>query len=75
MLRTLAKLLYLVVFGTFTTIAARITAFKTKRRMKRALGEKVADRHLTSIATRMKENEAEHQIKGIDNQQFTSSKK
>lgn len=70
MLRTLAKLLYLIVFGTFTTVAAKIEAFKTKRRMKRALGKKVSDTQLTSISTWMKVNEAESRIRGIDNQQL-----
>jgi hypothetical protein len=65
----------LIVFGTVTTIAAWITAFKMKRRMRRALGSEISDTQLTSIATWMKVDEAEHQLDGIDNQQLTQAKK
>ena len=63
-IKTFARLVYLIVFGTVTTISAWITAFRMRRRMKRALGREVSDQQLTSIATWMKVDEAEEQRRG-----------
>ena len=63
-LKTLFKFLYLIVFGTISTIGAWITAFKMRRRIKRSLGSNVSDAQLTSIRTWMKVDEAEERSRG-----------
>ena len=63
-IKTLMKLVYLIVFVTVSTIGARITAFKMRRRIRRALGNNVSDGQLTSISTWMKVNDAEKRNRG-----------
>ena len=63
-LGSVLRLVYLVVFGAASTISAWITAFRMKRRIKRALGENTSDSQLTSIATWMKVDESEERKRG-----------
>jgi hypothetical protein len=58
------KLLFLIVYGAVTAVAAWITAIKMRRRIKRALGSEASKGQLTSIATWMKVDEAEERKLG-----------
>jgi len=53
------KFLIQVVVMTAMTIGAWITAFRMRRRIKRALGRNATETDLTSIGTWMKVDEAE----------------
>jgi hypothetical protein len=55
--------LFYVGFVVVTTVAAWITAYRMRRRMKRALGKDVSDVELTSISTWMKVAESERNTK------------
>jgi hypothetical protein len=53
------RLLTLIVVLTVTTVSAWITAYRMRRRIKKALGKRATDAELTSINTWMKVEEAE----------------
>ncbi len=53
------RLLTLIVVLTVTTVSAWITAYRMRRRIRKALGTKAKNAELTSINTWMKVEEAE----------------
>ena len=50
---------WFIIFAVFTTIAAWITAYRMRKKIKNALGKSVSEAELTSINTWMKVADAE----------------
>ena len=58
-LRLLRPFAFMIIFVVGTTIAAWIVAFRTRRRIGRALGRKLKEAELTSLTTWMTVDEEE----------------
>jgi hypothetical protein len=56
------RLVLALIFVTVTTVSAWITAFRMRRRLRKALGIQASETELTSISTWMRANEEEERL-------------